>query len=1032
MSLFIRRPVMTTLLMVAILAAGVAGYRQLPVSDLPNVDFPTISVTASLPGASPETMAAAVATPLEKQFSTIAGIDNMTSASSLGSTRVTIQFALDRDIDAAAQDVQAAIAAVQRQLPADMPAPPTYAKVNPADSPILFVALTSPTLPLSTLDEYAQTLIAQRLSMISGVAQVQVYGSQKYAVRIQLDPQALASRGIGIDEVVSAVANHNVNLPTGTLWGDEKALTVKASGQLGSAAEFAPIVVAWRDGAPVRLEALGRVFDGVQNDKTASWRNDQRAIMLAVQRQPGTNTVAVAHAVKAMLPRLETQMPAAASLHVMNDRSLAIEASVHDVKLTLALTLVLVVLVIFLFLRNVTATVIPGVALPLSAIGTFAVMALLDFSLDNLSLMALTLSLGFVVDDAIVMLENIYRHLEMGKPPRQAAEDGAREVGFTIVSMTLSLAAVFLPILFMGGIMGRLFREFAVTIMTAILISGLVSLTLTPMLCSRFLRPQGALRHRWLYLAIERAWSVSLRGYERSLAVAMRHKLATVAASFAVLAGTFLLFNAVPKGFLPTEDTGFLNGTTEGAEGLSFTGMVAHQQAVAAVLAKDPDVEAFMSSVSGGGVFSGSTNQGRFFLRLKPRSEREHSADEIVSRLRGQLARIPGIRAFVINPPPINIGGRGASSLYQFTLQSADLAALYAAAPQLEAALREAPALRDVTSDLRISNPEVQLTIDRDRAASLGLTPRAIEEALFSAYGARQVSTILAPNNQYQVILDLQPEFQREPATLDLLHVRARDGSLVPLSALAQIETGVGPLTVNHSGQLPSVTLSFNLADGVALGDAVAAVESAARATLPGTIVTNFAGTAQAFQASQSGMVGLLILAILVIYIVLGILYESFIHPITILTGLPFALFGALLTLLIFKSDLNLYSYVGLLMLIGVVKKNAIMMIDFALDAKGAGEAAEPAILRACSVRFRPIMMTTMAALVGTLPIALGLGAGAEARQPLGLAVVGGLLFSQLITLYVTPVFFTYLDRFQGWVGRGRRLRRAGQGNLTL
>lgn len=1020
MSLFIHRPVMTTLLMVAILAAGIAGYRQLPVSDLPNVDFPTISVTANLPGASPETMAAAVATPLERQFSTIAGIDNMSSTSSLGTTRVTIQFALDRDIDAAAQDVQAAIAAVQRQLPADMPAPPAYAKVNPADSPILFIALTSPTLPLSALDEYAQTLIAQRLSMISGVAQVQVYGSQKYAVRIQLDPQALAARGIGIDEVASAIASHNVNLPTGTLWGAERAYTIKASGELGSAAEFAPLVVAWRDGAPVRLDALGRVFDGVQNDKTAAWRNDQRAIMLAVQRQPGTNTVAVAKAVKAMLPRLEAQMPAAATLHVMNDRSLAIEASVHDVKLTLLLTLVLVIAVIFLFLRNVSATIIPSVALPLSAVGTFAVMALLDFSLDNLSLMALTLSLGFVVDDAIVMLENIYRHLEQGKPPRQAAEHGAREVGFTIVSMTVSLAAVFLPILFMGGIMGRLFREFAVTIMTAILISGLVSLTLTPMMCSRILRSHAGQRHGRLYGRIERAWEAAQAAYARSLAAVVRYKPATLLVSVAILAGTLLLFRVVPKGFLPTEDTGFLNGTTEGAEGLSFEGMVAHQQAVAAALAKDPDVESYMSSVAGGPTSAGA-NAGRFFLRLKPRAEREHTADEIVNRLRGQLAKIPGLRAFVINPPVINIGGRGAASLYQFTLQSADLPALYAAAPQLEAALRESPALRDVTSDLRLSNPEVQVAIDRDRAASLGLTPRAIEEALYSAYGARQVSTILAPNNQYAVLLELQPEYQREPATLDLLHVRARDGSLVPLAAVAGFATGVGPLTVNHAGQLPSVTLSFNLAEGVALGQAVAAVEAAARATLPGSVVTSFAGTAQAFQASQSGMAGLLVLAILVIYIVLGILYESFIHPITILTGLPFALFGALLTLLLFGSDLNLYSYVGLLMLIGVVKKNAIMMIDFALEAKRAGQAAEAAILEACRVRFRPIMMTTLAALVGTLPIALGLGAGAEARRPLGLAVVGGLLFSQLITLYVTPVFFTYLDRFQGWAGRGRR-----------
>jgi len=1020
MRLFIRRPVMTTLLMIAILVAGIMGYRVLPVSDLPNVDFPTISVSANLPGASPETMAAAVATPLERQFSTIAGIDNMTSTSGLGSAQVTIQFSLDRDIDAAAQDVQAAIAAVQRQLPSDMPTPPSYRKVNPADSPILFITLTSLTLPLSTLDEYAQTLIAQRLSMISGVAQVQVHGSQKYAVRIQVDPQALASRGIGIDEVVSAVAANNVNMPTGTLWGAQRAFTVKANGQLENAAEFRPIVVAWRDGSPVRLQDVGRVLDSVQNDKTAAWRVDQRGIMLAVQRQPGTNTVAVAQAVKELLPLLREKLPAAASLEVMIDRSLAIEESVHDVQVTLLLTLGLVVLVIFLFLRNVSATVIPSVALPLSVVGTFAVMALAGFNLDNMSLMALTLSLGFVVDDAIVMLENIYRHLEMGKSPRVAAEDGAREVSFTIVSMTLSLAAVFLPVLFMGGIMGRLFQEFAVTIMTAILISGVVSLTLTPMMCSRFLRPAQAAGHGRLYGAIERVWDVSLSAYERSLARVIRHKLATLFLSLAVLAGTVFLFGAVPKGFLPSEDTGILNGTTEGAEGLSFEGMAAHQQAAAAVVAQDPDVETFMSSVSGGGG-SSSSNQGRFFIRLKPRGERKASADEIVARLRGGLAQVPGLRAFVVNPPAINIGGRGASSLYQFTLQSSDLRELYAAAPALEAKLRENTLLRDVTSDLRISNPEVRVEIDRDRTASLGLTPRAVEEALFSAYGARQISTILAPNNQYFVLLEVLPELQREPAALNLLHIRARDGTLVPLSALARIDTGLGPLTVNHSGQLPSVTLSFNLADGVALSEAVAAVEVAARATLPASIVTNFAGTAQAFRSSQSGMVSLLILAILVIYIVLGILYESFVHPITILTGLPFALFGALLTLLIFGTTLNLYSYVGLLMLIGVVKKNAIMMIDFALEAKKAGKPAEAAILEACSVRFRPIMMTTIAALVGTLPIALGLGAGAESRRPLGLAVVGGLLFSQFITLYVTPVFFTYLDRVQGWFGGRKR-----------
>ncbi len=1011
MSLFIHRPVMTTLVMLAILVAGTLGYRQLPVSDLPNVDFPTISVSAALPGASPETMASAVATPLEKQFSTIAGIDNMTSSSSLGSTSITVQFALDRNIDAAAQDVQAAIAAVQRQLPRDMPSPPSYQKVNPADQPILFIGMTSASLPLSDLDEYAQTLVARRLSMVSGVAQVQVYGSQKYAVRIQLDPQALAARGIGLDQVALAVQTSNVNLPTGTLWGPERTYTVKASGQLVSAAEYRPIVVAYRNGAPVRLEALGQVFDSVQNDRVATWLNDERAIVLAVQRQPGTNTVAVSQAVQALFPRLLQQLPASVNLTVMFDRAVPIQDSVNDVKGTLLLTLVLVVLVIFLFLRNLSATVIPSLALPMSIVGTFAVMALLGQSLDNLSLMALTLSVGFVVDDAIVMLENIYRHLEMGKPPMQAALDGSREVGFTIVSMTLSLGAVFIPILFMGGIMGRLFGEFAVVIITAILVSGVVSLSLTPMMCSRYLRPESA-QHGAAYNAIERGWQLGLGAYERSLAAVMRHKRLAVLASLLVFGGTVYLFSIVPKGFIPSTDTAFLTGSIEGPEGASFAAMKQYRQAVVEVLKGDPNVQVYMSSVGAGGPV-GAANQGRVFLRLKPRDERPLSADGVVASLRQKLSAVPGVRAFMMNPPAINIGSRFASGLYQYTLQSGDLDVLYPAAQALEARLRQEPGLRDVTSDLRVSNPEANVAIDRDRAASLGVTPQSIEEALYSAYGTRQVSTILAPNNQYYVIMELLPEHQSDPAALSLLWVRSASGELVPLSAVTRIRTATGPLTVNHSGQLPSVTLSFNLAEGVSLSEAVTAVDQAARETLPADLVTNFSGTAQAFQSSQGGMLGLLLLAILVIYLILGILYESFVHPITILTGLPFALFGAVLTLLVFRTDLSLYSFVGLIMLIGVVKKNAIIMIDFALDARRSGMQAEAAILQACSVRFRPIMMTTMAALMGTLPIALSLGAGAEARRPLGLCVVGGLVFSQVITLYVTPVFFTYLDRLQ-------------------
>jgi len=1025
MNLFIRRPVMTTLIMMAIMVAGILGYRLLPVSDLPVVDFPTISVSASLPGASPETMASAVATPLEKQFSTIAGIDNMTSTSRLGSTNITIQFSLDRSIDAAAQDVQSAISAVSRQLPRDMPTPPSYQKVNPADQPILFLALKSPTLPLYQLNEYAETLMAQRISMVSGVAQVQIYGAQRYAVRIQLDPRALASRGIGIDNVMNAVAASNVNMPTGILWGREKAYTVKATGQLNTADKYRPIVVAYRNGAPVRLKDLGNIFDSVQNNKVAAWFGDSRCLLLAIQRQPGTNTVQVSNAVKELLPRFKNQLPASAELQILFDKAVPIQESVNDVKFTLLLTLFLVILVIFLFLRNVSATLIPSLALPLSVVGTFAAMALLHFNIDNLSLMALTLAVGFVVDDAIVMLENIYRHIEMGKTPLKAAMDGSKEVGFTIVSMTLSLTAVFIPILFLGGIMGRLFREFAVTIMVAILLSGFVSLSLTPMMCSRFLKHETNERHGRLYNLIESFWDRSQRLYETSLAWVVRRRRATLLFSAVILIATVILFGIMPKGFIPSEDTGFMNGTSEGAEGLSFEGMVSHQKMVADVLSKDLNIDGFTSSVGGGG--GGTSNTGRMFIRLKPRRERKMTADQLVSSLRVKMATIPGVRVFIINPPAINIGGRFASGIYQFTLQSSDLKALYASAPALTTKLRANPLLRDVDSDLRLSNPEVTLVIDRDRAASLGVTPQAIEEALYSAYGTRQISTILAPDNQYYVVLELLPEYQTDPSALQLLYVRSQSDRLVPLSVLTKIQTGAGPLTVNHSGQLPSVTISFNLGEGVALSQAVAAVNQTASETLPSSIVTNFSGTAQAFKSSQGSLVGLLILAILVIYMILGILYESFIHPITILTGLPFAGFGGLITLMIFRTDLNLYSFVGLIMLIGVVKKNAIMMIDFAIQAGKEGLDSATAILKACKIRFRPIMMTTVAALMATLPIALGLGAGSESRRPLGLCVVGGLLFSQLVTLYVTPVFYIYLDKLQTRIGRVFGLRKRGR-----
>ncbi|MBP7149733.1 MAG: efflux RND transporter permease subunit [Acidobacteria bacterium] len=1022
---FIRRPIATTLVTLAILLFGIMAYRKLPVSDLPNVDFPTVQVNASLPGASPETMASSVATPLERQFSTIAGLDSMSSTSQLGSSSITLQFNLSRDLDAAAQDVQAAIARAQRQLPPDMPSPPSYQKVNPADQPILYLALTSPTLPLYQLDEYGETILAQRISTVSGVAQVLVFGAQKYAVRIQLDPDALASRGIGVNEVAEAVQRANVNLPTGTLWGPHRAFTVRSNGQLNEAAAYRPVIVAYRDGQPVRVQDLGRVIDSVENDKVAAWNVDQRAVVLAVQRQPGTNTVEVARSVHALLPSFREQVPASVELRLIFDRSESIRHSVDDVKLTLVITQCLVVLVIFLFLRNISATIIPSLALPMSVLGTFVVMYLLDYSLDNLSLMALTLSVGFVVDDAIVMLENIVRHMELGKGPLQAAFDGAQEVGFTIVSMTISLAAVFIPILFMGGILGRLFKEFAVTIGVAVLVSGFVSLTLTPMLCSRFLRPSREAHHGRVYAVTERGFQRALDWYGAGLRWSLRHRAAVLLITAAVQVATIWLLVVIPKGFIPSEDTGQLSGLTEAAEGTSFHALVEHQRALADVVKADPNVASFMSSAGS----RGSTNGGSMFIRLKPRGERELSADEVVQELRAKLARVPGINAYIQNPPPIRIGGQLTKSQYQFTLQDPDTEELYRFAPILEARLRELPGLVDVTSDLRLRNPEVQVELDRDRASSLGITAFQVEDALFGAFGSRQISTIYAANNTYDVIMELLPEHQADPAALSRLYVRTANGGsgqerLVPLSAVARIRQDYGPLTIAHTGQLPSVTLSFNLRGHVSLGDAVEQVRRVAQEVLPATISTSFQGTAAAFQSSMQGLGLLLVLAILVIYIVLGILYESFIHPLTILSALPFAGFGALATLMLFGTELSIYAFVGVIMLVGLVKKNGIIMVDFAVAAqRDEGKGPFDAIYEACIVRFRPIMMTTMAALFGTLPIALGFGAGAEARRPLGLAVVGGLLFSQMLTLFVTPVVYTYMDSFQSW--SARRLGRA-------
>ncbi len=1009
--IFIERPVMTALVTLAILMFGIVAFRALPVAALPTVDYPTIQVNSSLPGASPETMASSVATPLERQFSTIAGVQSMSSQNSQGTTTISVQFTLARNIDAAAQDIQAAIAKAEGLLPSNMPHPPSYQKTNPADRPVLYLSLTSDTLPLYTVDEYAETLLAQRISMASGVSSVEVYGAQKYAVRVQVNPDELAARGIGFDEVMQAIQRSNVNLPTGRLYGEKQAFTVQSSGELTRAAAYRPLIVSYKNGVPIRLEQLANVIDGVENDKTVAWFNGVRGMILGIQRQPGTNTVEVVDNIKALLPQFRAEIPPSVKLDVAFDASESIRGSIHDVEFTLVLTVCLVVMVIFVFLRNLSATLIPGAAVPLSIIGTFAAMYLLGYSLNNLSLMALTLSVGFVVDDAIVMLENIVRYMEMGKGRMEAALLASKEIGFTIISMTISLVAVFIPVLFMGGIVGRLLHEFSVTITIAILISGFVSLSFTPMLGSRFLRYSHTGHHGRLYGAFESGFHALASTYDYTLKGVLRHRFATLMAGFALLVGTVYLFLTMPTGFIPSQDSGSFFAFAMAGQDISFDSMAKHLKAVSDIARQDPNVADTGTFVMGG-------NQGGFFARMKPRSERKLSVDQIIEELRPKVGAVPGIMVFMQNPPPITVSGQFSTSVYQMTMQSANLKEIYAWVDPLMQKMRTLPGFLDVNSDLQIASPQVMVDIDRDRAVALGLSPQQIEDALYTAYGSRQVSTIYTPANQYAVILQVAPQYQRTPEGLSKIYLRSTQGALTPLDTVVKLSRAAGPLSVNHFGQLPAVTVSFNLKPGYSLGEAAAHVkESLQELRIPPTISVNFQGTVKEFQQSFQGLSILLIVAILVIYIVLGILYESFIHPITILSGLPSAVFGALLTLRLFHRELDLYAFVGLIMLFGVVKKNAIMMIDFALEQQRVeGKAPFEAIYSGCMLRFRPIMMTTVAALFGTLPIALGYGEGADARQPLGLAVVGGLVVSQLLTLYITPVIYLYMERFQGWL----------------